>query len=102
MLIRKQKSTEDRIQIFALTYSIKQQNIPIALQTVTFHKHYDWTTLQVKFRGTLRSAFGPNSYPEARWSILFNGKECTYPGRIESAHRNHEYNTDHQKASGSK
>ena len=71
------------------------------MQVVSFVKNYDWTTLQVKFRGTLRSAFGPTTGPEGFWKILFNGNDCNDPGRIESAHNNQEKDVDHHKASGS-
>ena len=72
------------------------------LQTVTFVKKHHWTTLLVKFRGTLRAGFGAASQPNGEWRILFNGAECGSPGNIDSGNYNYHTNTDHHIASGSK
>ena len=69
---------------------------------MTFVKKFGWTTLQVKFRGTLRAGYGHTTGTWAYWRILFNGNECTDPGNIESVNYNHESDTNHHKASGSK
>ena len=69
---------------------------------MTFVKKFDWTTLQVKFRGTLRAGYGYVTGTWAQWRILFNGNDCTDPGNIESINYNEESDTDHHKASGSK
>ena len=67
-------------------------------QTVSFEKMFDWTTLRVQWRGTLRGGYGHNW---GRWKILFGGSDCGNPGWIESLNYNEESNTDHMKASGS-
>ena len=67
-----------------------------------FVKKFDWTTLRVKFRGTLRAGYGATTSTWSQWRILFNGSECTNPGKIESINYNEESDTDHHKASGSK
>ena len=72
------------------------------MQTVTFTKKFDWTTLRVKFRGTLRAGYGYMTGTWAYWRILFNGNDCTDPGNIESINYNSESDTNHHKASGSK
>ena len=71
------------------------------LQSVTFVKLYDWTTLHVRWRGTLRGAYGWGG-GWGRWRILFNGGHCGDPGWIESINYNSESNTDHMKQTGSK
>ena len=72
------------------------------MQAVTFVKKFDWTTVKVKFRGTLAAGYGHQAEPWCQWRILFNGNDCTDPGNIESINYNHENDTLHHKASGSK
>ena len=77
-------------------------SLSVFMQSVNFIKKFDWTTLQVKFRGTLRAGYGYMTNTWAYWRILFNGGDCSNPGHIESIHYNFESDTDHHKASGSK
>lgn len=72
----------------------------ISLQTVTFNKQFHWTTLEVKFRGTLGAAYGFDAGPQATWRVLFNEAHCSNPGYIESVHYNSDNVTEHHKASG--
>ena len=63
---------------------------------------YSWTTLRVKWRGTLRGGYGVQTGGWGAWNILFNGNDCSNPGKIEGFHYNAESDTDHHKATGSK
>lgn len=90
---------------FSLTILIASKYLCSVLcntQAVTFVKKFDWTTVKVKFRGTLAAGYGHQAEPWCQWRILFNGNDCTDPGNIESINYNHENDTLHHKASGSK
>ena len=74
----------------------------MTLQAVNFTKKFDWTTLKVKFRGTLRAGYDLLNSTLSKWRILFNGENCTNPTNIESMHYNLISKMNHHKASGSK
>ena len=76
-------------------------NLTLVIQTVTFHKQYDWTTLRVRFRGTLRGGHGWSG-GSGRWLIYFNGAACSSPAPIESANYNGNSDVHHHKTTGSK
>lgn len=59
----------------------------------------DWTTLRVKWRGTLRGAYGASG--AGLWKIRFDGADCLNPAVIHSGDEMAETDSDHHKASGS-
>lgn len=57
----------------------------------------------MKWRGTLRGGYSGIYIGQwGEWRIIFNNTECTNPGHIEARNYNHEADTQHYKATGSK
>ena len=67
-----------------------------------FQKKFDWTAIQVKFRGSLFIGHGPDDEIIGEWRILFNNQICTDPGNIASLSYIYDKEFAHYKPSASK